>query len=149
MKLINVVSCSAVLVGTIAAAASAQPSARSNPLRVSVIAAQASSGGFLGAVEVTLTSTSNHTVRVRSGSCRPISWKPSCSRSAVTASRCSTRPMIKRGLPRAEDFAILRAGETVRTTIDLSGSYDMSRSGEYIVTLSSPCSMHRCRTAKC
>ena len=28
--------------------------------------------------------------------------------------------------------------ETVRTTVDLSGSYDMSRSGEYIVTLSSP-----------
>jgi hypothetical protein len=49
MKLISVVSCSAVLVGTIAAAASAQPSAKANPLRVSLVAAQASSGGFLGA----------------------------------------------------------------------------------------------------
>jgi peptidyl-Lys metalloendopeptidase len=46
--------------------------------------------------------------------------------------------MIKRGLPKAEDFAILRAGETLRTTVDLSGSYDMSKSGDYTVTLMSP-----------
>src|SRR6185503_7068681 len=47
-------------------------------------------------------------------------------------------PMIKRGLPNAGDFAILRAGETLRTTIDLSNSYDMSKSGDYVVTLASP-----------
>ncbi|HJW47611.1 MAG TPA: M35 family metallo-endopeptidase [Lysobacter sp.] len=48
-------------------------------------------------------------------------------------------PMIKRGdKPEAADFAIIKAGESLRTVVDLSGGYDMSKSGEYIVTLSSP-----------
>ncbi|MFC5570611.1 M35 family metallo-endopeptidase [Lysobacter yangpyeongensis] len=139
MKLINVVSCSAVLAGAVAAAASAQPSTRANPLRVSLVAAQASSGGFLGSVDVTITNTSNHTVRVPK-------WElPSDFLEAklFQVSRDGQPvqyqgPMIKRGLPNAADFAILRAGETLRTTVDLSGSYDMSKSGEYVVTLASP-----------
>jgi len=138
MKLINVVTCSALLAGTIAAV-SAQPHAQTNPLRVSVVAAKASGGGFLGAVDVTITNTSNHTVRVPK-------WElPSDFMEAklFQVSRDGQPvqyegPMIKRGLPKAEDFAILRAGETLRTTIDLSGSYDMSKSGDYVVTLSSP-----------
>jgi peptidyl-Lys metalloendopeptidase len=138
MKLISVVSCSAVLVGTIAAAASAQPSAKANPLRVSLVAAQASSGGFLGAVDVTVTNTSNHTVRVPKWELPSDSMEAKLfqvSRNGEPVQYEGT--MIKRGLPQAEDFAILRAGESVRTTIDLSGSYDMSKSGEYVVTLSS------------
>ncbi|GAB3089411.1 M35 family metalloendopeptidase [Lysobacter terrae] len=139
MKLINVVSCSALLVGTIAAAASAQPSAKANPLRVSLVAAQASSGGFLGSVDVTITNTSNHTVRVPK-------WELPSSFLEAKLFQVSRDgqpvqyegPMIKRGLPAAADFAILRAGETLRTTVDLSGSYDLAKSGEYVVTLSSP-----------
>jgi peptidyl-Lys metalloendopeptidase len=138
MKLLSVVSCSAVLVGAIAAATAAQPATKANPLRVSLTAAPAA-GGFLGAVEVTITNTSNHSVRVPK-------WElPSDFMEAklFQVSRDGQPvqyegPMIKRGLPRAEDFAILRAGETLRTVVDLSGTYDMSKSGEYIVTLSSP-----------
>ena len=138
MKIVSTVSCSAVLAGAIAAV-SAQPAAQSNPLRVSMVAAQASSGGFLGAVEVTITNTSNHTVRVPK-------WQlPSDFMEAklfqVSRNGEPVRyegPMVKRPLPRAEDFALLRAGETLRTTVDLSGAYDLSKSGEYIVTLSSP-----------
>ena len=139
MKLINVIPCSALLLTTFATAAAAQPVAKANPLRVSMIAAQASNGGFLGGVEVTITNTSNHTVRVPK-------WElPSDFMEAklFQVSR-DGQPvqyegqMIKRGLPQASDFAILRAGETVRTTVDLTGSYDMSKSGEYVVTLSSP-----------
>jgi peptidyl-Lys metalloendopeptidase len=138
MKVLSVVSCSAVLVGAIAAV-SAQPAAKSNPLRVSMVAAQASSGGFLGAVEVTITNTSNHTVRVPK-------WElPSdFMESKLFQVSRNGEPvqyegqMVKRPLPSAADFAMLRAGETLRTTVDLSGAYDMSKSGEYIVTLSSP-----------
>ncbi|GAB3359950.1 M35 family metalloendopeptidase [Lysobacter tyrosinilyticus] len=139
MKLINVVSCSALLAGTIAAAVTAQPSTKANPLRVSVVAAQASNGGFLGAVDVAITNTSNHTVRVPK-------WElPSDFMEAklFQVSRDGqpveyVGQMAKRGLPKAEDFAMLRAGETLRTTVDLSGSYDMSKSGDYTVTLMSP-----------
>ncbi|HEV8693601.1 MAG TPA: M35 family metallo-endopeptidase [Lysobacter sp.] len=139
MKLLSVVSCSVVLAGAIAAATAGQPAAKINPLRVSLTAAPAANGGFLGAVEVTITNTSNHTVRVPK-------WElPSDFMEAklFQVSRDGQPvqyegPMIKRGLPRAEDFAILRAGETLRTVVDLSGTYDMSKSGDYIVTLSSP-----------
>ena len=140
MKLITVVSCSALLAGTLGVfAASAQPSAKANPLRVSVMAAQASSGGFLGSVDVAITNTSNHTVRVPkwelpSGFLEAKLFQVSRDGQPVQYEG----PMIKRGLPAAADFAILRAGETLRTTVDLSGSYDMAKSGEYLVTLSSP-----------
>jgi peptidyl-Lys metalloendopeptidase len=138
MKVLSIVSCSAVLVGAIAAV-SAQPAAKSNPLRVSMVAAQASNGGFLGAVDVTITNTSNHTVRVPkwelpSDFMEAKLFQVSRNGEAVQYEGA----MIKRGLPNAGDFAMLRAGETLRTTVDLSGTYDMSRSGEYIVTLVSP-----------
>ncbi|HEY1140465.1 MAG TPA: M35 family metallo-endopeptidase [Lysobacter sp.] len=138
MKVLSVVSCSAVLAGAIAAV-SAQPAAKSNPLRVSMVAAQASSGGFLGAVEVTITNTSNHTVRVPKWEL-PSDFMESklfqVSRNGAPVQY--EGQMVKRPLPGAADFAMLRAGETLRTTVDLSGAYDMSKSGEYIVTLSSP-----------
>ncbi|WP_460736107.1 M35 family metalloendopeptidase [Lysobacter tyrosinilyticus] len=135
----NVVTCSALLAGTIAAAVSAAPSTKTNPLRVSLFAAKASDGGFLGAVDVAITNTSNHTVRVPK-------WElPSDFMEAklFQVSRDGQPvqyegPMIKRGLPQAEDFAILRAGETLRVTVDLSNSYDMSKSGDYVVALASP-----------
>ena len=138
MKVVSIVSCSAVLAGAIAAV-SAQPAAKSNPLRVSMVAAQASSGGFLGAVEVTITNTSNHTVRVPK-------WELPSDFMEAKLFQVSRNgepvqyegPMVKRPLPTAADFTMLRAGETLRTTVDLSGVYDMSKSGQYIVTLSSP-----------
>ena len=139
MKLINIVSCSALLAGTIAAAVSAQPATKANPLRVSMVAAPAASGGFLGAVEVTLTNTSNHTVRVPS-------WELPSQDSEAKLFQVSrdgqevayTGMMAKHGLPAAEDFTILKAGETYRTTIDLSASYDLRKSGQYAIIYSAP-----------
>lgn len=139
MKLLSLASCSAVLAGAIAAAIAAPPAARSNPLRISMVAAPAASGGFLGSVEVTVTNTSRHAVRVPR-------WElPSDVLEAKIFQ--VTRyghpvpyegPMIKRGLPSAADFVVMRAGETRRTVVDLSSVYDMRHSGEYVVTLSSP-----------
>jgi hypothetical protein len=36
------------------------------------------------------------------------------------------------------DFAILRPGESYRTTIDLADFYDTSKAGQYTITLASP-----------
>ncbi len=129
----------AVLAGAIAAATAAQPAAKSNPLRVSMVAAAGSASDFLGAVELTITNTSRHTVRVPK-------WElPSDFVEAklfqITRDGEPVQyegPMIKRGLPSAEDFAILKAGESYRTVVDLSGSYDMAKTGQYVVTFASP-----------
>ncbi len=128
-----------LLAAAIAAAGAAQPSAKFNPLRVSMTAATADSGGFLGAVEIVITNTGNRTVRVPK-------WElPSelleaklfqVSRDGVPVQY--EGPMIKRGLPGAEDFAILRAGESYRAVVDLTAAYDMSQSGRYVVTMISP-----------
>ena len=47
-------------------------------------------------------------------------------------------PMIKRGLPLASDFAILRPGQSVRSVVDLADAYDMRKGGTYTITLASP-----------
>ena len=94
---------------------------------------------FPRAVEVTVTNTSNKTVRVPK-------WQlPSdfIEAKVFNVSRDGQAvdyegPMIKRGLPQAQDFAILRAGESYRTTIDLSAAYDLSRTGQYMVSFASP-----------
>jgi len=138
-RLMHLVSGSAVLAGAIAAAVAAPPSTRINPLRVSLVAAPAGSGVFLGAVEVTITNTSGHAVRVPK-------WQlPSdfIEAKLFQVSRDGQPvqyegPMIKRALPDAKDFAILRPGETRRTVVDLSAAYDLSKSGQYLVTFASP-----------
>ena len=135
----HVVSGAAVLAGAVAAATAAPPLAKTNPLRISVVAASGTAGDFLGAVEVTVTNTSRHTVRVPS-------WElPSqfIESKLFSVSRDGAAvqyegALIKRGLPQAADFTILRAGESLRTVVDLSSAYDLSRTGEYIVTFRSP-----------
>src|SRR5688500_11224948 len=129
----------AVLAGSIAAAVAAPPSAKQNPLRVSMVASAGSASGFLGAVDITITNTSRHTVRVPR-------WElPSDFVQAklfqVTRDGQPVQyegPMIKRGLPGPADFAILRAGQSHRVTVDLSGAYDMAKTGQYVVTFASP-----------
>jgi peptidyl-Lys metalloendopeptidase len=139
MKLTHTVAASAVLAGAIAAAVAAPPVARTNPLKVSIGAATGKASNFLGAVEVTITNTSRQTVRVPK-------WQlPSdfVEAKLFQVSRDGQPvqyegPMIKRGLPTAEDFAILRPGQSYRATVDLSGAYDMARTGDYTVTFVSP-----------
>ena len=128
----NVVAGSTVLAGAIAAAVAAPPHAANNPLRVSMYA----SGN---AVEVIVTNTSRKTVRVPA-------WElPTADLQAklFQVSRdgepvAYVGPMAKRGLPAPADFAILRAGESYRTVVDLAASYDMAKAGQYTITLASP-----------
>jgi peptidyl-Lys metalloendopeptidase len=88
---------------------------------------------------VRITNTSRHTVRVPK-------WQlPAGELSAklfqVSRDGAPVRyegPMIKRATPNASDFAILRAGQTYRTVVDLAGAYDLAKTGQYTVTFSSP-----------
>jgi len=120
-----------------AADASVQ-SARFNPLRVAMVAASGQSS-FLGAVEVEITNTSSRTVRM------PAWQLPAqfLQANLFTVTRDGREvgyegPMIKRGLPQAEDFVILRPGQTYRTSVDLSAFYDLTRTGEYTVAFRTP-----------
>jgi peptidyl-Lys metalloendopeptidase len=139
MKLLHTVAASAVLAGAIAAATAAPPSARTNPLKIGIVAATGKASDFLGAVEVTVTNTSRHAVRIPK-------WQlPSdfVEAKLFQVSRDGQPvqyegPMIKRGLPTAEEFVVLRPGQTYRATVDLSAAYDLAQTGEYTVTFASP-----------
>ena len=134
MKLLSAATCTALLTGAIAAVVAAPPRAESNPLRVSMSAAQAGRG----TVEVTITNTSNQSVRMPQ-------WLLPSSLIQAKLFRISRDgeqvqyegPMIKRGLPTAAEFTVLRPGESRRTVVDLSKGYDMSQGGQYTVTLMS------------
>jgi peptidyl-Lys metalloendopeptidase len=127
----------AVLSLAIAAALSSVNAApmrsKSNPLRVSMM----SLGD--GQVEIVVTNTSRKTARV-----------PKYALPAAVAesnlfmiSRDGEQiryegAMIKRGLPSAADFAVLRPGQSQRAVVDLGVSYDLSKAGHYTVTFASP-----------
>lgn len=131
----NTLACTAVLAGAIAAAVAAPPSAKTNPLKISMVAATGSAGDFLGSVDITVTNTSRHTVRVPRYELPSDFVEAKLFQVTLDGQPVQyTGPMIKRGLPAARDFAILRAGESYRTTVDLSSAYDMEKSGQYVVT---------------
>lgn len=106
---------------------------QANPLRVSVIS--------LGAdkVEVTVTNTSNRTLRIPKWQL-PIDVQRSnlfrITRDGVEVG--FEGAMIKRGVPTAEDFAILRAGRSYRSVVELGAAYDLSKAGHYTVTYAAP-----------
>jgi len=129
----HTVAASAILAGAIAAAVAAPPSARTNPLQVSLV------GLGNGVFEVAVTNTSRHTLRVPA-------WELP---SALAESRLFSvsrdgkpvqyeGPLIKRALPSAADFAILRAGETRVARVDLGDAYDLRTSGDYTIAFASP-----------
>jgi peptidyl-Lys metalloendopeptidase len=130
-----------LLAGAVAAATSAtaaSSAARTNPLRVSMVAASGTSG-FLGAVDVQVTNTGDRIVRVPSWQLPETFLQAKLFQVSRDGQAVAYEgPMIKRGLPSARDFVILQPGQTVRATVDLSAFYDMSRSGEYTVAFSSP-----------
>lgn len=106
---------------------------QANPLRVSVIS--------LGAdkVEVTVTNTSSRTLRIPKWQL-PIDVQRSnlfrISRDGVEVG--FEGAMIKRGVPTAEDFTILRAGRSYRSVVELGTAYDLSKAGHYTVTYAAP-----------
>ncbi len=130
--LVRAAAGTAVLAGAIAAANAAAPITGSNPLRVSMYAT--ANGG----VEVILTNTGNKTARVPRyqlplGELEARLFQVSRDGEPVAYEG----PMIKRGLPQASDFAILRPGQSVRSVVALADAYDMRKGGTYTVTLAS------------
>lgn len=132
-KVLPAVASIAVLAGAIAAANAAPDRSPANPLRVGLYPSTD------GTVEVVVTNTGNKTARVPN-------WQ--LPQQVLQANLFSVfrdgqavkyeGAMIKRGLPQARDFAILRAGQSYRTVVDLAATYDMSKRGDYTIALASP-----------
>ena len=121
----------AVLAGAIAAATAAAPAATGNPLRVGLYAAD-------GGVEVVLTNAGSRTLRVPRyqlplGELQGKLFQVSRDGQPVAYEG----PMIKRGLPTAGDFAVLRPGQSVRGVVRLADAYDMRQGGTYTIVLAS------------
>lgn len=137
-NVIGTIGAATVLAASIASvlgSAEAAPMLRtqsSNPLRVSML----SHGN--GIVDIEVTNASSKTARIPR-------WElPSSTAESNLFSisrdgqilRYEGR-MIKRGLPSAADFAILRPGQTHKVTVDLSEAYDLSQAGDYTITFAS------------
>ncbi len=130
--LVRAIAGSAVLAGAIAAATAAAPITGTNPIRVSMFAAN-------GAVEVILTNTSNKIARVPRYQLPMGELQAKLFRVSRDGEQVAYEgPMIKRGLPSAKDFAILRPGQSLRSVVDLADAYDMRKGGTYTITLASP-----------
>lgn len=114
--------------GTQTSADAALPRAKANPVRIGV--------QWLGQdkVEVVVTNTSRKTLRIPA-------WQLPSMAEDMQLFRISRdgQPVqylgkqVKRGLPSAADFAILRPGRSVRTVVSLAKSYDLSKAGTYTV----------------
>ncbi|WP_147653879.1 M35 family metallo-endopeptidase [Vulcaniibacterium gelatinicum] len=129
----------AVLAGAIAAAVAAPVPQRASPLLVSMTAAPAEDGGFLGTVEITVTNTSRHTVRMPKWQLPSTHLEANLFRVLRDGEPVQYEgPMIKRGLPEAADFAILRPGERHTVVVDLAAVYDLSEGGHYTVSYAAP-----------
>ena len=106
---------------------------QTNPLRVSVIS--------LGAdkVEVTVTNTSAKTLRIPEWQLPTDVQRSNLFRITRDGIEVGFQgAMIKRGAPTAEDFAILRAGRSYRSIVELGTAYDLSKAGHYTVTYAAP-----------
>ena len=131
--LLRAIAGGSILAAAIAAASAAAPVTGTNPLRVSLYATAS------GDVEVVLANTGNRTARVPKyqlplGELEARLFQVSRDGEAVAYEG----PMIKRGLPQASDFAILRPGQSLRSVVRLADAYDMRKGGTYTVTLASP-----------
>lgn len=140
LRFVHVVSVGAVLSGAIAAAVATPPSAgQNNPLRVGIVAVTGGADEFLGAVEISITNTSRQTVRLPKWQLPTDEFDAKLfSISYNGAPVAYEGKMVKRGVPTAADFAILQPGQTYRRTVDLSAGYDLSRTGQYVVTFRAP-----------
>jgi peptidyl-Lys metalloendopeptidase len=130
---VQAIAGSAVLAGGIAAALAAAPQATSNPLRVSMYAAAN------GAVEVIVTNTGRKAARVPSWQLPgndPTAKLFQVSRDGELVAY--EGKLAKRGLPGPGDFVVLPPGRSYRSVVDLGASYDLSKRGQYLVTLASP-----------
>jgi peptidyl-Lys metalloendopeptidase len=133
LKVLPAIAFLTVLAGAIAAANAAPERAGANPLRVGLYPAGD------GTVEVVLTNTSARAARVpRWQLPQEILQSNLFSVTRDGKQVAYEGALIKRGLPQAKDFAILRPGQTYRTLVDLAATYDMRERGDYTVSLASP-----------
>lgn len=122
-----------VLAGAMAAANAAPERASANPLRVGLFPSAD------GSVEVHVTNTSLKSARIPRWQLPQEILESNLFRVSRDGKPLRYEgAMIKRALPQAGDFAVLRPGQTWRTVVDLTATYDMSAPGDYTVALSSP-----------
>lgn len=139
LRFVHVVSAGAVLAGAIAAAIAAPGAVQNNPLRVGMVAVNGAADDFLGSVEVSITNTSNKAVRLPKWQLPSDQFNSKLFNISYNGKPVAYEgAMVKRGLPQAEDFAILQPGETYRRVIDLSSGYDLSQTGQYVVSFNTP-----------
>ncbi len=124
---------SVAIVAALSSATAAPMRSQINPLRIGMM----SLGD--GNIEIVVTNTSRKTVRV------PRYALPSsvldANLFAISRDGEDIRyegAMIKRGVPTASDFAVLRPGQSHRSVVDLGATYDLSKVGQYTVTFASP-----------
>lgn len=129
----QVLAGSAILAGAIAAAVAAPQRATNNPLRVSMYAAGD------GAVEVIVTNTGRRAVRVPSWELPGADNKAKLFNVSLDGETVTYEgALAKRGLPGPGDFVVLPPGRSYRSVVDLGADYDLSKRGQYNVTLVSP-----------
>ncbi|WP_223619484.1 M35 family metallo-endopeptidase [Lysobacter sp. ESA13C] len=139
LRFVHLVSASAVLTGAIAAAVAAPGAAQNNPLRVGMVAVSGAADDFLGSVEISITNTSRKAVRLPKWQLPSDQFDAKLFNVSYNGQPVAYEgAMVKRGLPQAEDFAILQPGQTYRRVIDLSAGYDLSQTGQYVVSFNAP-----------
>ena len=117
-----------------AGSTTAAPMARAaNPLRVGITVLDG------GQVEVIVTNTGRTTVRLPKWQL-PTEFVDS---NVFRVSRDGAPlefegRMIKRAVPTAADFAVIRPGRALRTVVDLSQAYDFRKAGTYTITYAAP-----------
>lgn len=124
---------------SIAAVVAAPKNADLNPLQVSIAPAASKAGDLQGPIEVTITNTGNRAVRVPKWELPSDSPETSLFKVTLDGKPVAYEGMlVKRGLPEATDFVVLPPGRSLKTVVDLSASYDLSKSGNYEISLVSP-----------
>ena len=122
-----------IAAGTLAIATAAPPIKSFNPLRVSVSALGNDN------VEVTLTNTSRKTLRIPKWQLPSEVHRSNLFRITRDGLEVGFEgAMVKRGVPTADDFAIIRPGRSYRSTVALGTAYDLSKAGHYTVTYAAP-----------
>lgn len=123
----------AIAAGAVTIATAAPPIQSFNPLRVSVIS--------LGddKIEVIVTNTSRKTLRIPKWQLPSEVQRSNLFRITRDGQEVGFEgAMIKRGVPTAADFAILRPGRSYRSIVALGTAYDLSKAGHYTVTYAAP-----------
>ncbi len=136
----NIVLATALVAATGSAFAARQghePALR-NPLAISMVADAASSGNFMGVVEFKISNRSAQELKV------PYWQLPGASReSNLFQVNLNGKPatylgaLVKRAAPTEADMVTFKAYETKTFSVDLSASYDLSKTGAYSVAFNS------------